>query len=105
VEEMGFMGGIALFALLMMICSYGYYIAFHCKHKFGYLLALGLMINFCLYIFINIGMVMGLLPVVGAPLPLVSYGGTSMLAAMISFGLMMSVWIHRERTMPRTDMD
>lgn len=104
-EEMGFAGGLALLGLLILICGYGYYIAFHCKHRFGYLLTLGLMINFCLYVFINIGMVMGLLPVVGAPLPLVSYGGTSMLAAMISFGLMMSSWIHRERTMPRTDLD
>lgn len=104
-EEWGFAGGLALLGLLILICGYGYYIAFNSRHKFGYLLALGLMINFFLYIFINIGMVMGLIPVVGAPLPLVSYGGTSMLAVMISFGLMMSVWIHRERTMPRTEMD
>lgn len=104
-EEWGFMGGMALLFLIGCIFIYGYYVAFHCRHKFGHLLALGLMLNFSLYVFINIGMVMGLLPVVGAPLPLVSYGGTSMLAAMTAFGLIMSVWIHRERTMPRSDLD
>ena len=104
-EEWGFVGGILLLVLLIRILAYGYVIALNSRHKFGFLLAMGLMINFSLYIFINIGMVMGLLPVVGAPLPLVSYGGTSMMAIMISFGLMMSVWVHRNRAMPKADMD
>jgi rod shape determining protein RodA len=103
VEEWGFFGGLFIFSLLSAIFIYGYYIALNSKHKFGYLLALGLMTNYFLYAFVNIGMVMGLLPVVGAPLPLVSYGGTSMMAAMISFGLMMSVWLYRERIMPKVD--
>ena len=66
-----------------------------------YVAALGLMINFSLYVFINIGMVMGLLPVVGAPLPLISYGGTSMLAALIGFGLIMSCSIHSDSKVTR----
>ncbi len=104
-EEWGFVGGMALLGVIAAIFVYGYWIAFHCRHKFGHLLSLGLMINFALYAFVNIGMVMGLLPVVGAPLPFVSYGGTSMLAVMIGFGLMMSAWVHRERALPRADMD
>ena len=59
------------------------------------MLRLGVSINVSLYVFINVGMVMGLLPVVGAPLPLVSYGGTSMLATMISFGLVMSAYLYK----------
>lgn len=104
-EEWGFIGGIALLGVLAAIFFYGYWIAFHCRHRFGYLLSLGLMINFAIYAFVNIGMVMGLLPVVGAPLPFVSYGGTSMLAVMIGFGLMMSAWVYRERALPRSDID
>jgi rod shape determining protein RodA len=104
-EEWGFIGGVVLLGLLVSIIAYCYIIAYGSRHKFGFLLAMGLMINFSLYVFINIGMVMGLLPVVGAPLPLVSYGGTSMLSAMISFGLIMCVWIHRNRTMPKADFD
>lgn len=104
-EEWGFVGGIALLCLLICIVIYGYFIAYNSRHKFGFLLAMGLMVNFSLYVFINIGMVMGLLPVVGAPLPMVSYGGTSMLASLVSFGLMMSVWVHRNRTMPKAEFD
>ena len=57
---------------------------------------MGLTTNFFLYVFINIAMVMGLIPVVGAPLPLISYGGTSMLAVLIAFGLILSSQIHRD---------
>jgi rod shape determining protein RodA len=65
------------------------------------LLALGLTINVFLYVFINTGMVMGLLPVVGVPLPLISYGGTAMLTVMFGFGLMMSVYVHRDLRLGR----
>ena len=58
-------------------------------------------VNFSLYVFINIAMVMGLIPVVGIPLPLVSYGGTAMMAAMIGFGLILSCSIHRDVKLPR----
>ncbi len=59
-------------------------------------MAFGITTNLFLYVFINIAMVIGLLPVVGVPLPLVSYGGTSMLTVMFGFGLLMSVYVHRD---------
>ena len=96
VEETGLIGGIIMILLLGAIMAYGYYICFQCKHIYGRLLVFGLTTNFALYAFINISMVMGLIPVVGAPLPLVSYGGTAMLAAMISFGLICSTSGSRE---------
>jgi rod shape determining protein RodA len=75
--------------------GYCVFIAFHCRSQFARLLAMGLVTNFFFYVFINIAMVMGLVPVVGVPLPLVSNGGTALLAVLISFGLVMSCWIHR----------
>jgi rod shape determining protein RodA len=96
VEEWGFVGGIFLLTLLGLIFVYGILIALRCRHNFGRYLAIGLVINFSLYVFINISMVMGLIPVVGAPLPLVSYGGTSMISVMIGFGLMMSASLYRD---------
>lgn len=101
VEETGLMGGIAVLTLLFLIFAYGYWISFRCKHAYGRLLAMGLTINFALYAFINISMVMGLIPVVGAPLPLVSYGGTAMLAAMIGFGLIISCNVYRDSKLTR----
>ncbi len=101
VEETGLMGGIAVLALLLLIFAYGYWISFRCKHAYGRLLALGLTVNFALYAFINISMVMGLIPVVGAPLPLVSYGGTAMLAAMIGFGLIICCNVYRDSKLVR----
>ncbi|MCK5374398.1 MAG: rod shape-determining protein RodA [Alphaproteobacteria bacterium] len=95
VEEWGLFGGIFLLALILLIFIVGFTTAMQCRHTYGRYLALGMSLNFSLYVFINIAMVMGLIPVVGAPLPLVSYGGTSMLAALIGFGLMMSCGIHR----------
>lgn len=90
-----------LLGLLLLIFIYCGWISFRCRHVYGRLLAFGLMVNFSLYVFINIAMVMGLIPVVGIPLPLVSYGGTSMLAAMIGFGLIISANIHRDSKLPR----
>ena len=95
-EEWGFIGGAFLLFLFFIMFMYGIWIALRVRHNFGRYVALGLMINFSLYVFINIAMVMGLIPVVGAPLPLISYGGTSMLAALTGFGLMMSAYVHRE---------
>src|SRR5690606_32101702 len=100
-EEWGLIGGVALLVLLGAIFLYGIIIAGKCRHGFGRLLALGLTVNFSLYAFINIAMVMGLIPVVGIPLPLVSYGGTAMMAAMIGFGLILSCSIHRDVKLPR----
>jgi rod shape determining protein RodA len=95
-EEFGFVGGIALLALYTLIVSYGFVIALRCRSYFGRLLGLGIVTNFSLYVFINIAMVMGLIPVVGVPLPLISYGGTAMLAVMFGFGLVLNVGVHRE---------
>ncbi len=95
VEEWGLFGGLTLLSLFLMVLLTILITALRCRHNFGRYLALGLGINFSLYIFINISMVMGLIPVVGAPLPLVSYGGTSMLAALVGFGLIMSCGIYR----------
>ncbi len=101
-EEFGLVGGLALLGLIALILLYGFWIAFRCRSTFGRLLAFGLMVNFSIYIFINIAMVMGLIPVVGIPLPLMSYGGTSMIAVMIGFGLMQSCHINRDARLPRS---
>lgn len=95
-EEFGMIGGLILFALYILLMAYGYAIAFRSRNQFGKLLAIGMTGIFFLYVFINIAMVMGLVPVVGVPLPLISYGGTSMLTLLIGFGLMMSVYLHRD---------
>lgn len=101
-EEWGLMGGIFLLCLVSFIVIYCLNIALKCRHFYCKLLVYGLTINFFLYVFINIAMVMGLIPVVGAPLPLVSYGGTSMLAVLAGFGLVMSCLIHREDKLIKT---
>ena len=95
-EEFGLIGGAGLIALYGLLISYGMFIAFRCRSQFARLLAMGLSVNFFLYVFINIAMVMGILPVVGVPLPLISYGGTAMLTVLIGFGLIMSCWLHRD---------
>lgn len=95
-EEFGLVGGLTLLTLYILIICYGYAIALRSRSQFSRLLALGLITMFSLYVFINVGMVMGLLPVVGVPLPLVSYGGTSMLTLLFSFGLIMGTYIHRD---------
>ncbi len=95
-EELGMIGGLVLLALYMIILVYGYAIAFRCRHQFGRLVAIGLTTSFFLYFFINIAMVMGLIPVVGVTLPLISYGGTSLLTLMFSMGLLMNIYVHRD---------
>lgn len=101
VEEWGLFGGVTLLFLFLLIFITGLRTALRSKHNYGRYLALGISVNFSLYVFINIAMVMGLIPVVGAPLPLVSYGGTSMLATLIGFGLMMSCGIYRHSKVTR----
>ena len=95
-EEFGFIGGLGLLALYALMVAYGFVIALRCRSHFGRLLGLGIATNFSLYVFINTAMVMGLIPVVGVPLPLISYGGTAMLAVMFGFGLLLNVAVHRE---------
>jgi len=100
-EEFGLVGCVLVLGLYLLVFSYGFAIAFRSRSQFGRLLALGLTVNVFLYVFINTGMVMGLLPIVGVPLPLISYGGTSMLTVMFGFGLMMSVYVHRDLRLGR----
>ena len=82
--------------LLLLIILGGMTMALTCRHRFGRLLALGISVNFSLYCFVNLAMVMGAIPVGGVPLPLVSYGGSALLTVMFGFGLLMSVWVHRD---------
>lgn len=100
-EEFGLFGSLILFALYTLVIGYGFLISARCQNFFGKILAAGLTINFALYLFINSGMVMGLMPVVGVPLPLISYGGTAMITLFISFGLMECVDINREMIIGR----
>ena len=100
-EEFGLIGGVTLLALYLMILAYGLSIALRSRNHFGRLVAFGVLMTFLLYIAINTSMVMGLIPVVGVPLPLVSYGGTAMLTLMFGFGLLMCVHVHRNAEIPR----
>lgn len=100
-EEWGLSGGILLLMLFGCVFLYGGLIAMRSYNQFGRLLAFGLTINFSLYVFINIAMVTGLIPVVGVPLPLISYGGTAMMALLFGFGLIMSVYVHKDIKMGR----
>ncbi len=100
-EEFGLIGALVLCLLYAAIIAYGFIIAHRCNNFFGKILALGLTINFALYVFINMSMVMGLMPVVGVPLPLMSYGGTAMLTLFIGFGLVECVFINREMVIGR----
>jgi rod shape determining protein RodA len=100
-EELGLVGGLVLIGLYLLVLVYGFAIAFRARNHFGRLLAVGLTVNFFLYLFINIAMVMGLIPVVGVPLPLISYGGTAMLTVMAGLGLVISVYVHRDIRIPR----
>ena len=104
-EEFGLVGGMALLGLYALVITYGYVIALRCQNQFGRLVAIGVTSTFFLYVFINIAMVMGLIPVVGVPLPLVSYGGTVMMTILVSFGLLMSVSIHRDIRISRQGND
>ena len=83
----------------------GMLIALRCRHQFGRLVALGISCNFFLYVFVNIAMVMGVIPVGGVPLPLVSHGGSAMLTVMVGFGVLMSVHVHRDVEFPTTRED
>lgn len=102
-EEFGMVGGLTLIGLYTLLLAYGFFIAMSSRNHFGRLVAMGVTVTFFLYVFINIAMVMGLIPVVGVPLPLVSYGGTAMLSLMFGFGLLLCVHIHREQTIGRRD--
>ena len=94
-EEFGFVGTIVLLILFLCLIIRGLIIASQAQTTFGRILSGGLILVFFVYVFINIGMVSGILPVVGVPLPLISYGGSSLVVLMASFGIMMSIHTHR----------
>ncbi len=100
-EEFGLVGGLFLIALYAAIIVYGFAIAMRSLSHFGRLVAMGVTTTFFLYAFMNIAMVMGLIPVVGVPLPLISYGGTAMMTVLIGFGLLMNVYVHRDMRISR----
>lgn len=100
-EEWGLVGGLFLITILGIIILYGYWIAFRCRSQFARLVAFGLTVNFSVYVLVNIGMVMGLLPVVGIPLPMMSYGGTAMLTVMGAFGVIQCCNVHRDTRLPK----
>jgi len=99
VEEFGLVGAGIVLSLYAIVLLYGLLMGIGCRNQFGRLMASGLAVTLFLYVFINVGMVMGLMPVVGVPLPLISYGGSAMLTWAVAFGLILSVATHRHVTL------
>ena len=96
-EEFGFIGGISLLTIYTLILIFAIIAAISNKDRFSSLLIYGVTVTFFLYFAVNMAMVMGLAPVVGVPLPLVSYGGSSLLVLMVAFGLLQSAHVHKPR--------
>ena len=94
-EEFGLIGFVLLISIYLVIVGRGFFISWQAQETFSRLLAAALTMTFFIYIFVNVGMVSGLLPVVGVPLPLISYGGTSIVTLLASFGMLMSIHTHR----------
>ncbi|MGM0915557.1 MAG: rod shape-determining protein RodA [Pseudomonadota bacterium] len=99
-EEFGLVGMLAFLLLYLLIVCRGLWLAAEAQETFGRLLAGSIILTFFIYVFVNVGMVSGILPVVGVPLPLVSYGGTSSVTLMAGFGILMAIHAHR-RLLPR----
>ena len=100
-EELGLIGALGLITLYLLLFVYGFAISLGSRNHFGRLLGIGLTTTLFLYVFINIAMVIGLVPVVGVPLPLVSYGGTAMMTVLGSLGLLTSIFVHRDEQIGR----
>jgi rod shape determining protein RodA len=99
-EEFGLIGLTLLITVYLLITARGLYIAAQAQLSYMKLLAGSIAITFLVYVFVNVGMVTGLLPVVGVPLPLISYGGTSMVTLLAGFGILMSIHTHRRMMSP-----
>ena len=95
-EEFGLLGGLAVLLLFFFISCYGLILSFFMASKFARFLTIGMITTLFFYVFINIGMVMGLLPIVGVPLPFISYGGSALLTSMTAIGLIISCHVHRD---------
>ena len=102
-EEFGFAGAIGVIGLLFSMCWMALYTALSCRHQYGRLLGVGIAADLFLYCFVNLAMVMGLIPVGGVPLPLISYGGSAQTAVMLAFGVLMSIHVHRDVEFERRD--
>ncbi len=103
-EEMGFIGSAILLALYLLVLLFITYMALRCRSTFPRLVAAGMGLCLFAYVFINVAMVTGLVPVVGVPLPLVSYGGTSMLTMMIGLGFVLNAHVNRETRIRREEL-
>lgn len=97
-EELGYRGVLLLMLLYVLIVARGLWISWHAQETFGRLIGSAISITFFVYVFVNMGMVSGLLPVVGVPLPLVSQGGTAVIILMIGFGMLMGISTEKKRT-------
>jgi rod shape determining protein RodA len=104
-EEFGLVGAIVVITLLLLITWGALLIGLRCRHQFGRLVAFGIACNFFLYCFVNIAMVMGVIPVGGVPLPLISHGGSALITMMVAFGILMSVHVHRDVEFDDLDSD
>lgn len=104
-EEFGMVGSLGLLGLYFLLFAYGYAIAFRSVNHYGRLVAMGIVTSVFLSVFINVAMVMGLIPAKGMALPMVSYGGTSMVVTMIGFGMLINAWVHRDVRMGRRGSD
>jgi rod shape determining protein RodA len=98
-EEFGMIGGLFVLSLYIAIMAYGIYTAVACRHVFGKFVAAGITMLMFIYVGINTGMIMGLMPVVGEPLPFLSYGGNVMLSLMFGFGLVQNARVFRDKTL------
>ena len=104
-EEFGLVGGLLVLLLFAFLMVYGLAVAVRCRNHFGRMVAMGMTVTILLYVFINTAMVMGLIPVVGVPLPLISYGGTAMLTVLAGCGFLMNAYIHRDVRIARHASD
>lgn len=95
-EELGLIGVLALLALYLCVIIRGFVLAANAQTSFGRVLIGGIMMILCVYVFVNIGMVSGILPVVGVPLPFISYGGSALIVLMAGLGIVMSIHTHRK---------
>jgi len=102
-EEFGFTGSLSLLFCFGLLLLFAYHIALTCQNHFGRMIAMGVACYFFVHIFINMAMVMGMIPVVGVPLPFLSYGGTMLLSTLLAVGLLLNVHRHRRSEISRFD--
>jgi rod shape determining protein RodA len=101
---MGFIGAVSLLALYLLVLLFIAYMALRCRSTFARLVAAGIGLCLFTYVFINVAMVTGLVPVVGVPLPLVSYGGTSMVTMMVGLGFVLNAHVNRQVRIRREEL-